>query len=82
MVSVFVFVIICVQFEDESSSEQQAVGAASASARQQQDEHGVYNAPEVGWKQINTNETAQFFRKSDAVLYRYPIPLLYYTLHD
>lgn len=48
MVSVFVFVIICVQFEDESSSEQQAVGAASASARQQQDEHGVYNAPEVG----------------------------------
>lgn len=44
----FVFVIICVQCKDESSSEQQTVGAASASARQQQDEHGVYNAPEVG----------------------------------
>lgn len=38
----------CVQWKDESSNKQQTIGAAYASARQQQDEHGVYNAPEVG----------------------------------
>lgn len=46
----FFFVIICVQRKDESSNWQQTVGPAYASARQQQDEHGVHNATEVGVK--------------------------------
>lgn len=58
----------CVQRKDESGG--QTVGDADASSRQQQDEHGVHDAPEVCLNQtIMTLQKALVYHESTSYCY-------------
>lgn len=73
----FFCVTTCVQWKDESSNRQQTIGAADASARHQQDEHGVYNAPEVGLKFLKKENSVH----SDIVVSQQRWCFLYHVLN-